>query len=64
MARPLRIEFPGAVYHITSRGNAKQFIFMDDVDRGKFLEVLFSVVEKFNWLSHLLSNGQPLPFNC
>ncbi len=52
MARPLRIEFPGAVYHITSRGNAKQFIFMDDVDRGKFLKVLFSVVERFNWLCH------------
>lgn len=52
MARPLRIEFPGAVYHITSRGNAKQFIFMDDVDRGKFLEVLFLVVERFNWLYH------------
>jgi IS30 family transposase len=34
MARPLRIEFPGAVYHITSRGNVRQAIFTDDEDRA------------------------------
>jgi hypothetical protein len=39
MARPLRIEFPGAVYHVTSRGNARQTIFIDDEDRGQFLDV-------------------------
>ena len=37
MTRPLRIEYPGAVYHITSRGNAYQDIFLDDTDREKFL---------------------------
>jgi putative transposase len=52
MARPLRIEFPGAVYHVTSRGNAKQAIFIDDEDRGRFLDVLTIVVERFNWLCH------------
>jgi REP element-mobilizing transposase RayT len=52
MARPLRIEFPGAVYHITSRGNARQNIFFDDVDRQVFLKVLGNVVEKYNWLCH------------
>ena len=52
MARPLRIEFPGAVYHITSRGNALQSIFIDDIDRQVFLEVLGNVVEKYNWLCH------------
>ena len=52
MARPLRIEFPGAVYHITSRGNAKQAIFLDDKDRTNFLEILDSVVKRFNWLCH------------
>ena len=52
MARPLRIEYPGAVYHITSRGNAKQFISCDSVDKEKFLEILSSVVERFNWLCH------------
>jgi len=52
MARPLRIEFPGAVYHVTSRGNARQAIFMDDEDRGRFLDVLSIVVDRFNWLCH------------
>lgn len=50
MARPLRIEYPGGVYHITSRGNAKQSIFLSDTDRGSFLNVLSSVVNRFNWL--------------
>jgi putative transposase len=52
MARPLRIEFPGAIYHVTSRGNAKQAIFIDDEDRGVFFDVLSMVVERFNWLCH------------
>ncbi len=59
MARPLRIEYPGAVYHITSRGNAYQDIFLDDADREKFLELLNQTVERFNWLCHaycLMSN--------
>jgi putative transposase len=37
MARPLRIEFPGALYHVTSRGNACLKIFLDDEDRETFL---------------------------
>jgi REP element-mobilizing transposase RayT len=52
MSRPLRIEFPGAVYHITSRGNARQDIFLNDGDRSTFLSVLASVVEKYNWICH------------
>jgi len=52
MARPLRIEFPGAVYHVTSRGNARADIFDDDSDRGRFLDVLTSVVRKHRWLCH------------
>jgi len=52
MARPLRIEYPGAVYHITSRGNARQDIFLDDEDRRVFLELLSQTVERFNWLCH------------
>jgi putative transposase len=52
MARPLRIEYPGAVYHVTSRGNARQDVFLDDEDRLKFLEVLRQVVDRFNWLCH------------
>ncbi|MGQ9478368.1 MAG: addiction module toxin RelE, partial [Candidatus Bipolaricaulia bacterium] len=49
MARPLRLEFPGAVYHVTSRGNALQEIYLDEADRGAFLEVLAEVVERFHW---------------
>jgi putative transposase len=52
MARPLRIEYPGAVYHITSRGNARKRIYKDDTDRTSFLDVLCSVVKKYNWLCH------------
>jgi len=40
MARPLRIEYPGAWYHVTCRGNEKRNIFRDDADRDKLLEIL------------------------
>jgi len=40
MARPLRIEFPGAVYHVTCRGNEQRDIYRDDEDRRKFLSIL------------------------
>lgn len=50
MARPLRIEFPGALYHVTSRGDRREDIFADDDDRVLFLEVLGQVVGEFNWL--------------
>lgn len=40
MGRPLRIEYPGALYHITSRGNERKKIFLDDGDRTTFLEIL------------------------
>ncbi|MBC7317957.1 transposase [Candidatus Bipolaricaulota bacterium] len=52
MARPLRIEYEGAVYHITSRGNARQDIFLDDQDRLSFLTVLGDVVARYNWGCH------------
>ncbi len=52
MARPLRIEYPGGVYHITSRGNAQQPIFLSDIDRGSFLNILSSVINRCNWLCH------------
>jgi REP element-mobilizing transposase RayT len=49
MARPLRLEYPGACYHITSRGNARQAIFRDDVDREAFLAIVSSAVKRFGW---------------
>jgi len=59
MARPLRIEYPGALYHITSRGNAGGKVFLTDEDREGFLRVLSQAVGRFNWLCHtycLMSN--------
>jgi putative transposase len=52
MSRPLRIEYSGAVYHVTSRGDARRPIFSDDKDRLLFLDVLVSIVSRFNWLCH------------
>jgi len=52
MARPLRIEFPGAVYHITNRGNERKEIFRDDRDRKMFLDTLEDVTLRYNWLCH------------
>jgi putative transposase len=52
MARSLRIEYPGAVYHVTSRGNKKGSIFENDKDRRAFLDILQSCVEKYLWICH------------
>ncbi len=52
MARPLRIEFAGALYHVTSRGDRRGAIYGDDQDREAFLGVLAEVVERFNWICH------------
>ena len=52
MARPLRIEYPGAVYHVTSRGDGRRKIFTDDTDRKQFLTILGATIRKYNWLCH------------
>ena len=52
MARPLRIEYPGAVYHLTARGNARQKIFWGDTDRQAFLATLAHVIARFGCLCH------------
>ena len=49
MARPLRIEFVGALYYVTSRGDRREGIYLDNEDRQRFLEVLEAVCERFNW---------------
>src|SRR5258708_1171782 len=49
MARPVRIEYPGAVYHVTSRGNERKAIFRTDADRETFLAFLGKVVHRFAW---------------
>ena len=52
MARPLRIEYPGAVYHVTSRGNDRREVFRDDEDRALFLDVLGRTVARWQWVVH------------
>ncbi|MFZ5932304.1 MAG: REP-associated tyrosine transposase [Pseudomonadota bacterium] len=52
MSRPLRLEYSGAVYHLTARGNARQAIFVDNADRELFLTALGEVVARFGWLCH------------
>jgi len=52
MSRPLRIEYDGALYHLTSRGNERKAIFKDDTDRQLFLSTLAQVVQRFHWLCH------------
>ena len=59
MASPLRIEFPGALYHITSKGDCREDIFISDEDRSLFIEVYSRTAERFGWLCHaycLMSN--------
>jgi REP element-mobilizing transposase RayT len=52
MTRPLRLEFPGALYHVTSRGNARAAIYADDTDRERFLALFTQVVQRYHWLCH------------
>jgi REP element-mobilizing transposase RayT len=59
MARPLRLEFEGALYHITSRGDGREDIYLTDGDRRLFLDVFSGVRERCNWTMHaycLMSN--------
>ncbi len=52
MARPLRIEYPGALYHITARGIDKKKIFSDDDDRNSFLDIIMKIVERYKCRLH------------
>ncbi len=52
MPRQLRVEYPGAIYHVMSRGNGCQNIFYDDVDRQDFLKTLAEACQKTGWQVH------------
>ena len=52
MSRPLRLQFPGGVYHVTARGNDRRPIFEDDDDCARFLIVLASTVARYRVLCH------------
>jgi REP element-mobilizing transposase RayT len=52
VARPLRIQFDGALYHVTSRGKERKAIFRDDRDRKLFLDTLGRLNERLHWICH------------
>jgi len=52
MARPLRIELAGGLYHVTSRGDRREDIYRDDEDRCEWLGIFGAVCERYNWRSH------------
>jgi len=59
MTRPVRIEFEGGLYHVTSRGDRQEPIYEDDEDRERFLTIFGDVIETYHWICHgycLMSN--------
>ena len=59
MARKVRVEFAGAIYHVMCRGDRRENIFEDDTDRARFLETLAQVCQRTGWRIHayvLMSN--------
>jgi putative transposase len=52
MSRPLRVEFAGALYHVTARGNARTAIYLTDEDRIEFLTLLADTVARHDWYCH------------
>ncbi|MFM4757719.1 REP-associated tyrosine transposase [Aeromonas caviae] len=52
MSRPLRLEFAGALYHITARGNERKAIYLDEADFELFLDTLDAVCYQHNWVIH------------
>jgi hypothetical protein len=59
MARKPRIEFAGAVYHVISRGDRGEAIYLDDEDRRLFLQFLGGVYDRTGWLIHAFEKKGP-----
>ena len=62
MARKLRLQYEGAVYHVMNRGDRREAIFQDDPDRETFLETLGQCCARAGWQVHALckpARGQP-----
>lgn len=53
MARPLRIELSGGLYHVTSRGDRREDIYLDNSDRANWLTLFGQVCKRFNWVCHV-----------
>ena len=52
MSRSLRLELAGGLSHITSRGDGREDIYIDDSDRNKWLELLGQVCQRYHWRCH------------
>lgn len=52
MSRPLRLEYAGALYHVTARGNERKAIYREEADFEMYLGVLAEVCKRFNWVIH------------
>ena len=55
MPRQVRIEYPGAMYHVMSRGIRRQDIYLADVDRQDFLKPLAEACQKTGWQAHAIA---------
>jgi hypothetical protein len=64
MARQLRMEYAGAIYHVMSGGYRKEAIFVNDEDRRRFLRTLGDVCECAGWGACILSQEQSFPRGC
>ena len=52
MARPLRIEYEGAIYHVMARGNRRNVLFGDSWERRRWLETLGEAIDRTGWRIH------------
>lgn len=52
MSRPLRLKFPGALYHVTARGDLQRAIYLDDSDRYAWLDILARMCARYNFVVH------------
>ena len=52
MPRQIRVQYPGAIYHVMSRGDRREDIYLDDVDRQEFLKTLAEACQKTAWQAH------------
>ena len=59
MARKLRLEYPGAIYHVINRGNYRSWIFREPKTRTAFQTCLFDACERSQWLAANLNLGTP-----
>ncbi|MGA2749215.1 MAG: hypothetical protein ABSG59_10600 [Verrucomicrobiota bacterium] len=57
MSRKLRIEYPGAIYHLVNRGDRREDIFKGDLDRRQFLSTLEEGCQKMDRQVHAFANG-------